>query len=119
VGGRRARSVIEIVGSGLSAQKGQFTKAISEENPQAVAVSSARLLANSKKTADILYYASKLAGFVKDVVESGRDLPFEQRVALARREWSRIKKEENLEDDPIATAAIVSAAAKAIAKGRK
>jgi hypothetical protein len=119
VGGRRARSLREIVGAGVGAQSRQFSKAISEGNPEAVAVSSAKLLANSKKTVDIIYYVSQLAGFVKKIVESGRDLPYEERVALARQEWSRIKKQENLDDDPIVTNAIVSAAAKAIAKGRK
>jgi hypothetical protein len=119
VGGRRARSLREIVGTGVAAQSRQFNKAISEENPEAVAVSSAKLLASSKKTVDIIYYVSQLADFVKKVVESGRDLPYEERVALARREWSRIKKEEKLDDDPIITNAIVSAAAKAIAKGKK
>lgn len=119
MGGRRARSLKEIVGTGLAAQRGQFSRAISDENPGAVAVSSAKLLASSKKTADIIYYVSRLADFVKRIVESGRNLPYEERVALARQEWSRIKKEDNLEDDPIVTRAVVSAAAKAIAKGRK
>lgn len=119
MGGRRARSVTEIVGTGQSGQRGQFSRAITAENPQAVAVSSAKLVAGSKKTADILYYVSKLAAFVADVVKSGRDLGFEERVSLARKEWSRIKKEEGLPDDPIVTSAVVSAVTKAIAKGRK
>jgi hypothetical protein len=119
VGGRRARSLREIVGTGVAAQSRQLSKAISEENPKAVATSSAQLLAKSKKTVDTLYYVSQLADFVKKIVESGRDLPYEERVTLARQEWSRIKKQENLDDDPIVTNAIVSAAAKAIAKGRK
>lgn len=119
MGGRRARSVAEIVGGGLSAQRGQLTRAIAEENPQGTAVSSAKLLVSSKKTADIFYYISKLADFVRSVVESGRDLNFEEREALARKEWSRIKKEEGLVDNPIVTRAVVSAAARAIAKGRK
>jgi hypothetical protein len=119
VGGRRARSVSEIVGGGLSAQEGQLTRAIAEENPQGIAVSSAKLLADSKKTTDIFYYISKLTDFVKSVVESGRDLSYEERETLARKEWSRIKREEKLEDDPIVTRAVISAVAKAIAKGRK
>lgn len=119
MGGRRARSLKEIVGGGLAAQRGEFTKAISNEDPGAVAISSAKLLAKSKKTVDILYYAAQLTDFVKKIVRSGRDIPYEERVALARKEWSRIKKEANLEDDPIVTDAIVSAAARAIAKGRK
>jgi len=119
VGGRRARSISEIVGTGLSAQRGEFSRAIAAENPEAVAVSSAKLVASSDRTADILYYVSKLAGFVADIVNSGRDLGFEERVSLARKEWSRIKKKENLPDDPIVTSAVVSAVTKAIAKGGK
>ncbi len=119
MGGRRARSLTEIVGSGLTAQRGKFAKAMSDEDPGAVAVSSAELLAKSKKTVDILFYAARLAGFVKKQVQEGKDLSYEERVALARREWSRIKKKENLEDDPIITNAIVSAVVSAIGKGRK
>lgn len=119
MGGRRARSLSEIVGAGLSAQRASFTRAVGQEDPQGVAVSSAKLVAKSEKIADIVYYASKLADFVKKIVESGRDLNYEQRVELARKEWSRVKKEENLHDDPIITNAIVSSAAKAIGKGRK
>lgn len=119
MGGRRARSLTEIVGSGLSAQRGQFSKAMRGDDPRAVAVSSAMLLANSKRTAQILYYVTKLAGFVEREVKSGGDLSFEERISRARREWSRIKKEENLPDDPVVTSAVVSAAARAIAKGRK
>jgi len=119
VGGRRARSITEVVGTGLSAQSRKLTRAISDENPEAVAVSSAELLASSKKTIDVLYYASQLASFVTKIVESDRNLPYEERISLARQEWSRIKRAENLADDPIVTNAIVSAAARAIGKGRK
>lgn len=119
MGGRRARSLTEIVGTGLSAQRASFTRAVGQENPEGVVASSAKLIAQSKKIADIVYYASKLADFVKGIAASGQDLNYEQRVELARKEWSRVKKEENLEDDPIITNAIVSSAAKAIAKGRK
>jgi hypothetical protein len=119
VGGRRARSLNEIVGTGLSSPKRKFIEAISEKSPQGVAASSANLLAKSKRTTDIIYYASLLTDFVKRKARAAEDLNYEERVALARREWSRIKKKENLEDDPVVTNTIVSAAAKAIAKGRK
>lgn len=119
MGGRRARSLSEIVGGGLGAQEASFTRAIGSGSAQAVASSSAKLIEKSDKVADILFYASKVAEFVSKVAASKRDLDYEQRVQLARQEWSRVKKEENLKDDPIVTNAIVSAAAKAIAKGRK
>jgi hypothetical protein len=119
VGGRRAKSVTEIVGTGLVRERRQLSKAISEADPGAVAVSSAKLLAGSKKVVDVLYYAAQLSNFVSKVVESGRDIPHAERLALARKEWSRIKRAGNLPDDPIVTNAIVSAAAYAIAKGRK
>ena len=119
MGGRRARSVTEIVGTGLGKQSRQLSKALAEADPAAVATSSARLLASSKKTVDVLYYVARLANFVSKIVESGRDLPHAERVSLARKEWSRIKRAENLPDDPVVTNAVVSAAAHAIAKGRK
>lgn len=119
MGGRRARSLSEIVGEGLSSQRASFTRAIGEENAEGVATSSARLVARSPKVADILYYVSKLTDVVQKAVESKQILNYEQRQQLARQEWSRIKREENLGDDPIVTNTIVSAVTKAIAKGRK
>jgi hypothetical protein len=117
MGGRRASSVGEIVGIGLSAQKGQFKKALASEDPEAIARASAKLIAQSERVGDILFYASKLEGFVRKHLESGEQLSYEQRMALARREWSRIKREEKIPDDPIITTAVVTAAAKAIGKG--
>ncbi len=119
MGGRRARSISEIVGSGLSSQRASFTRALTQEDPEAVASSSARLLAGSGKMAQIIYYTAKLSQFVREAVQSGKDLNYEQRMELARKEWSRVKKEQKLSDDPIVTNAIVSSVAKAIAKGRK
>lgn len=77
------------------------------------------MLGASEKAVDIVYYASKLADFVRKMVESGKDLSYEERQKQARKEWSRIKKREGLKHDPITTQAIVSAAAKAIAKTRE
>jgi hypothetical protein len=119
MGGRRAKSLSEIVGAGLSGQRASFTRAVGEENAEGVVVGSAKLVAKSEKITDILYYASKLADFVRKAAEAGKDLNYEQRMELARKEWSRVKREENLEDDVIATQAIVAAVAKAIGKGRK
>jgi hypothetical protein len=119
MGGRRARSLSEIVGTGLSAQRASFTRALGQENPEGVAVSSAKLVAKSGKMAQIVYYAAQLSDFVRKAVEAGKDLSYEQRVELARKEWSRVKKEQQLGDDPIVTNAIVSSVARAIGKGRK
>ena len=119
MGGRRARSLNEIVGTGLGAQQASFTRAIGQGNPERIATSSAKLVAKSDKIADILYYASKLADFVLKEVKSRRDLNYEERKQLARQEWSRIKKEEGLPNDQVVTSAIIAAVAKAIGKGRK
>jgi hypothetical protein len=119
MGGRRAKSLSEIVGTGLGTQEASFTRAIGKKDPETIATSSAKLVADSDKISDILYYASKLVDFVLKKSESKEDLNYEQREHLARREWSRIKKEEGLDDDQVITAAIVSAVAKAIGKGRK
>ena len=119
MGGRRARNVTEVVGEGQSAQKSKFTRALKTRDPEAIAQSSAQLLALSSKTTDILYYATKLTDFVRKQVKAGKDLSAAERESLARREWSRIKKAENLKDDPIATSAIVAAATKAIRGGKR
>lgn len=118
MGGRRARSLDEIVGPGLGAQRA-FTRAIGREDAGDIAASSAKLVAQSDRISDILFYASKLVGFLQEAVKSKRDLTYEDREQLARQAWSRVKKEENLPDDPVVTQAIVSAAVKAIGKGRK
>ncbi len=119
MGGRRARSLSDIVGTGLSAQRASFARALSQENPEGVATSSAKLVAKSGRMAEIIYYAAKLSDFVKKATESGRDLNYEQRIELTRKEWSRVKKEQKLADDPVVTNAIVSSVARAIGKGRK
>lgn len=119
MGGRRARSLLEVVGTGSSRQKERFEEAITSQDPQAVAVSSARLLASSKRAANIIYYASKLSDFIRTIVESDKDLSYSERVGLARKEWSRIKKKEHIKDDPIVTQAVIRATAKAIAKSEK
>jgi len=103
----------------MGAQEASFTRTIGQKDPQSIVASSAKLVAESEKVSDILYYASKMADFVLREARSKQDLDYEQRMRLARQEWSRIKKKEKLENDPVVTKAIVSAVAKAIGKGRK
>lgn len=121
MGGRRARSIDEIVGTGrrISAHAGHLARALEGGDPGAVVESSAKIVAGSTKVDDILYYASKLIPFIRREVRSEKELTHEKRQKLARKAWSRIKRQEGLEDDPIVTRAIVSAAAKAIGKPKK
>jgi hypothetical protein len=119
MGGRRATSLGEILGSGLGPQQANFTRAVGHKDPEGIATSSAKLIAESDRVSDILYYASKLTDFVLQEAKSKKDLNYEQRLRLARQAWSRVKREEGLKNDPIVTEAIVSAAAKAIGKRRK
>jgi hypothetical protein len=119
MGGRRAKSLGEILGSGMGPQQASFTRAISKSDPESIASSSAKLAAESDKISDILYYVSKLADFVLKESKSKQDLNSVEREKLARQEWSRIKKEEGIENDEVVTNAIVSAVTKAIGKGRK
>jgi hypothetical protein len=118
MGGRRAKSVFEVVGSVRGLRRGEFDKALAAKDPTEVAASSAQLVAQGPKTDDIVYYASKLASLVEEIVSSGRDLPYAERERLARQEWSRIKREEGLPDDPIITQALVSAVARALRKAK-
>jgi hypothetical protein len=107
------------VGTGLGPQQGSFTRALGREDPESIAASSAQLVIESDKISDILYLAAKLADFVIKASKTKRPLNQEERIHLARKEWSRIKKKENIKDDPVVTDAIVFAAAKAIGEGRK
>jgi len=121
MGGRRASSISQIVGSGsrLRPLSQQLGRALSAENPQRVAEAAANLLATGPKSTDILYYAAQMTKFIRRAVESGKDLPYNKREALAREEWSRIKAREGLPDDSVTTQAIVSAAAKAMGRQKK
>src|SRR5437588_10838 len=103
MGGRRAKSLGEILGGGMGSQQASFTRAIGKSDPESIASSSAKLAAESDKITDILYYVSKLADFVLKESKSTQDLSYEQRQQLARREWSRVKREEGIENDPIVT----------------
>src|SRR5260370_38069661 len=107
MGGRRANTLGNIVGTGLGPQQGSFTRALGREDPESITTSSAKLVVESEKVSDILYLASKLADFVIKESKSKRPLNHEQRVHLARKEWSRIKKKEGIKDDPVVTNAIV------------
>ena len=119
MGGRRPKSLSDILGGGMGPQQAGFTRAIGRSDPESIATNSAKLAAESDKVSDILYYVSKLANFVLKESKSSQDLSYEQREKLARQEWSRIKKEEGLEDDQVITQTVISAVAKAIGKGRK
>jgi hypothetical protein len=116
MGGRRAKSLSDIVGGGLSTQRASFTRALNEQNPEALAASSARLLAGSPRIGQVIYYTAKLSDFVKKAAEASRNLNYEERKALARQEWSRVKKKQGLTVDPIINDAVVSSVAKAIGK---
>jgi len=119
MGGRRAPSLSDIVGEGLGRQQAGFMRAVGKSDPEGIATSSAELAAESGKITDILHYASKLADFVIKEAESAQDLNHDERLKLVRREWSRIKKKENIKVDRVITDIIVAAAVKAIGKGRK
>lgn len=119
MGGRRARSLTEILGAGLGSQQASFTRSVARNDPENIAVSSAKLVAESEKISNILYYASKLSDFILKEAKSKQDLSYGERERLARKEWSRIKREEKINDDPVVTDAIVSAVVRALGKGRK
>lgn len=121
MGGRRASSISEIVGSGsrLAPLSQRLGRALTAEDPRQVAAATANLLATGPKSTDILYYASQLIDFIRRMVERGKDLPYEEREALAREAWSKVKAREGLPDDAITTQAIVSAAARAIGRQKQ
>jgi len=119
MGGRRAKSLSEIVGEGLGSQQAGFMRAVGKSDPESIATSSVELAAESDRITDILQYASKLTDFVVKEAKSSQDLNHDERLKLVRREWSRIKKKENIKDDRVITDIIVAAAVKALGKGRK
>ncbi len=119
MGGRRARSVIDFVGAGLPSERGQVTRAVKAKDPTALARNTAKLVARSEKSLDIVYYATKLSGFIHKVVESGTTYSLEQRKHLAEKEWGGIKRKYKIPDDEVRDGAIVRAAAFAISRPKK
>lgn len=115
----RVRSLDEIVGAGLTPQKREFTSAIRQRDPARIARSAARLAAASPKVTTILQYASKLTDFILTEVRRAQTLSYQERLRLARREWSRVKKEEGLKGDPVITHIITTSVAKALGSGRQ
>jgi hypothetical protein len=121
MGGRRARSIAEIVGAGgrVTAQAGKLSRALAREDAEEVVASSAGMVVHSKRVDDILYYASKLIPFITRNVKGRESLSYEDREKLVREEWSRIKRKEGLRHDAIVTKAIISATVKAIRTKKK
>jgi hypothetical protein len=116
MGGRRARSVAEIAGPGLTHLATRLGHALERGDPGAITASAATLVAQGKKTIDLIYYGSKLLDFVEKTIKTRGSLERAERERLVRQEWSRIKKAEGLPDDPITTDAIVNAAVRALGK---
>ena len=119
MGGRRAKSVAEVAGPGLTSLSARLGRALDGGRPEDITSSAATLVARGTKTIDIIYYGSKLLEFVEKVVGSRGSLSREERDRLVRQEWSRIKKAEGLPDDPIATDTIVRAAVRALGKAER
>ncbi|SRR6266498_141894 len=116
MGGRRAKSVAEIAGPGLTSLAARLGRALEAGKPEDITSSAATLVARGTKTIDIIYYGSKLLDFVERIIRTRGSIDRVDRERLARQEWSRIKKAEGLPDDPIATDAIVKAAVRALGK---
>ena len=116
MGGRRARSVAEVAGTGLGARTGHLTRALEAGDATAAAIQTAKIIAAGDRTDDLLYYATKLRPAIDRVIARPRQLPLAERERLARSAWAQLKRKENIPDDLILTRILVRSVARAMGK---
>jgi len=119
MGGRRARTISSIVGVGAAGARTQLRRALEAQDPTGVARGAARVLAETPKPADIIYYAGKLSNLVRRAVEEGKPLSRSEREKLVHTAWAEVRRAANLADDPVMTRIVVSATLDALPKGKK
>jgi len=119
MGGRRRRTITEIIGSGVPGIRAFNNALESGADANAVVERGTRVLEGSGRLTDVLYYLSRLASAVTSAAESSATWTDDERSDFARREWSALKQREQIADDPVTNRAIIDAIAKALKRGRR
>lgn len=120
MGGRRSYSVSAVVGTdpALASEKRAVTRALRTGDPEKIATTSARLVAESERTGSFLFYGMKLLDTVRDLASKSdaiSDLELDQQL---RTSWAQVKRLNDIESDR-ALDKIVLDAAKSAVRGKK
>lgn len=116
MGSRRSYTVSTVVGTdrGLSPYKAKVTSAIKRGDAEDIAISSAKLVMESKETGDFFYGGLKLLEFLKKFEPKARKLSAAEVDKTLKKEWSNIKKKEKIRDDRAVDQAVLDAAKEAL-----
>ena len=119
MGGRRAGSLTNLVGSGgnVSIAKRRLTRAVTKEDPNAIAIASAQLIADSNVGLEGIRYGLKLAPYITTNASKLARLTVKDRDEKIRQVWSQIKKRENITTTREVDNVVVVAAKEAFSKG--
>jgi hypothetical protein len=121
VGGRRAGSLGKLVGTGgdVAGAKRDFSRAVSREDPEAIAGASARVIASSTEGLHALAYGLKLTQFISDQASQLKRLGPKNRDERIRRAWAEIKQRDGITTPREIDNAVVSAANEALTKKKR
>jgi hypothetical protein len=120
MGSRRSYSLSTVVGTSksLSGSKSALTRAIQDENPDAIAASSAKLIAKSDKASDFFFYGMKLRDALRKTAPTAPTDPQEldQHVRVL---WARVKREHGIPDDRAIDKVVIDSAKAALERRKR
>lgn len=119
MGGRRAGSLSNLVGSGgkVTTAKSKLSRAVSSENPDAIASAAANLVTKSDVGLEALRFSLKLTPFISDNARRLAQISLSKRDEEIRKAWSSVKKTSNIRTSPELDNSVISAALATFGKG--
>ena len=120
MGGRRATTISDVLGSDKSYPRleRELQSALSDQNPHAISSVAAELAARALPQTELDTYLTLLVPFIKKEL-SRRRKPQEDIRRSVRREWSQVKKANNVEVRRVVNDAVVQAAIDVLKRAKK
>lgn len=120
MGGRRAGSLSNLVGSGgeVTAAKSKLSRAVSSENPDAIASAAAKLITKSGVGLEALRFSLKLTPFISENARRLAKISPAKRDEEIRKAWSTVKNTSKISTSPELDNSVISAALATFGKGR-
>lgn len=98
MGGRRPRSVAEVLGPYRDREaEAQLQSALREQNPERVAEISSDLASRAVAQSEVAEFFKPFLPFIKGQLRGAEPIDSAQRRRIVRAEWARIKRARNLE----------------------
>ena len=97
MGGRRGRSIRDIVGLGNRGLKGKLTQAVDEKNPEKIAYYSSELISKSPPEGKSIVVAFEFMNIISKRADELKELQEEERIKEVTRIWTKLKKEKKLQ----------------------